>query len=370
MLVLLFFISSSIFVGSYLGYFLYLRKNIEKPWKFKFDEKFEPKISILIPAHNERDNIQSKLENIKGVSYPKGKMEVIIADDASKDDTLAKVEDFMRKNYDLRIKIVRQNSRVGKSAALNNALKVATGSVVVVSDADTRWPADILQKTLRYLSNPKIGAITGRGVNENTEKSWVTKAEDVYLRFANLLRLGESKIYSTIRFEGGFCAYKKNVFESFDCETGADDSGTALEIVQNGYRTILVPEAVFYTSFPPRFMDKFRIKVRRANQLIGVWFKCLKLFLRRNLLLPKSIAIPEIILFLFNPIIFLVLIATGTAIVILNPFSIASLAILLSTICLLLFAKHIFVELSIDNFILLCALITFMFRRRYVSWER
>ena len=370
MLLLFFLILLSIFVGNYLAYFIYIQKNIRNPWKFKVDEKFEPKISILIPVHNERDNIQSKLENIENVSYPKEKMEVIVADDASEDDTLAKVEDFMRKNRNLQVKIVKQNSRVGKSAVLNKALKAATNPIVIVSDADTYWPSDILRKALRYLSNPKIGAVTGRGINKNTKKSWVTKAEDIYLQLANLLRLGESKVHSTIRFEGGFCAYKRNAFESFDCETGADDSGTALKIVQNGYRTILVPEAIFFTSFPSSLTEKFKIKLRRANQLIGLWFKCLKLFLKRHLLLPKSIAIPEIILFIFNPIIFLTLIVTAVAIILLNPLSWISLTIFLSVVCLMLFARHIFVELLVDNFILLCALITFIFKHRYVSWER
>jgi len=370
MLSLLFLAFLFIFMGNYLAYFLYIRKEAQKPWKLKINEIFEPKISILIPVHNESKNIQSKLENIKNVSYPKEKMEVIIADDASEDDTIMKVKDFMQRNRGLQIKIVKQNPRAGKSAALNKALLEAAGDIVIVSDADTLWPQDILRKTLCYMSDSKIGAITGRGINRNLEESWVTKSEDVYLKFANMLRLGESKIHSTIRFEGGFCAYKKDTFESFDCETGADDSGTALKIVQNGYRTILVPEATFYTSFPSSLAEKFKIKVRRANQLMGLWAKCLKLLLKRRLLLPKSIAIPEIILFLFNPIIFLALIATGIAVILSSPLSLISLSIPLLILCLLIFARRIFIEVIVDNFILLCALITFIFGRRYVSWER
>lgn len=370
MLLFLFLASLFIFAGTYLGYFLYIRKNMKKSWKLEIDRNFEPKLSILVPVHNEERTIYSKLENIKNILYPKEKVEVIIADDASEDNTLVKVKDFMHKNPDLQIRVIQQNPRAGKSAALNKALKTATSSIVVVSDADTRWPSDILQKALPYLSDSRVGAITGRGINENTVKSWVTETEDVYLQLANFLRLGESKIHSTIRFEGGFCAYKRNAFESFDCETGADDSGTALRIVQNGYRTTLVPEAVFYTSFPSSFVGKFRIKVRRANQLISLWFKCLKLFLKRRLLLPKSIAIPEIILFIFNPVFFFVLVVTGMAIVILNPLSLISLVIFLLVACSLVFARRIFIELFIDNFILLYALVMFIFRRRYVTWER
>lgn len=347
-----------------------MMRNIEKPWNIKIDEKFEPGISVLIPVHNEEVNIESKLENVKKVSYPSEKMEIIVVDDASTDDTIKKVENFIQRNPELNIKLIKQNPQAGKSKALNKALSSTTKSIVVVSDADTLWPSNILQVALPFLADPIVGAVSGRGVNVNTGESWVTKAEEVYLKFANLLRLGESKIHSTIRFEGGFCAYKRDAFEFFDYKTGSDDSGTALEVVCRGYRTIMIPEVIFYTSFPTTFLAKFKSKVRRANQLIGLWVKCLKLLFKKRLSQPKRVAIPEITLFIFNPILFLVLVVTSMALVLLNPFSPISLAIIFFVAGLLVFARRIFVELFIDNIILLCALMTFIFKRRYVAWKK
>ncbi|MEM3697175.1 MAG: glycosyltransferase [Candidatus Bathyarchaeia archaeon] len=327
-------------------------------------------MSILIPAHDEEDNIEAKLENIRNVSYPKAKIEIIVADDGSIDNTVQKVQSFMQRYPDFKIKLVKQNPRAGKSAALNKALLVCTKPIIVVSDADTRWPPDILRKAMPYLADPSVGAVTGRGVNLNAEESWVTRAEESYLQLVNLLRLGESKIHSTIRFEGGFCAYKRTAFDMFDCETGSDDSGTALRVVSKGYRSILVPEVIFYTNFPPSFTAKFRIKVRRANQLIGLWFKCLKLLFGRNLSLPKKIAVPEIALFIFNPMVFLLSTVSGMILVIMNPFSPLSLAIIFSVLISLVLARQAFIELLIDNIILAYATTTFLFGRRYVAWGR
>jgi cellulose synthase/poly-beta-1,6-N-acetylglucosamine synthase-like glycosyltransferase len=357
-------------LGTYLAYFLYLRKYVGKAWDIKVDEKFEPEISILIPVHNEEANIESKLENVENVLYPREKMEIIVADDASNDSTMDKVESFMRRHPDLTIELVRQNPRAGKSAALNKALQVSTKPVVVASDADTKWPPDILRKAMPYLADSNVGAVTGRGVNVNVGESWVTRAEKSYLQLANFVRLGESKIHSTVRFEGGFCAYKRGAFDLFDCETGSDDSGTALGVVSRGYRSILVPEVIFYTSFPPSLFAKFKIKVRRANQLIGLWVKCLKLLFKRSLFLPKRIAIPEIALFVFNPIIFLILMASGITLIIMSPFSPLSLAIIFSVLGLLILARRVFVELFIDNIILAGGLVTFLFGRRYVAWGK
>jgi len=367
---LLFAVLFSIFSGIYGIYFAYLNYCARKPWNIKITKDFQPEISILIPLRNEENLIESKLENIKNVLYPKELIEILVAADNSGEQTLQKVRNFAENNRELNIKVVRQNPRSGKSAALNKALAFSKHPIIVVSDVDTLWPPNVLCNALPYLSNHKIGAVTGRGINQNDDQSWVTKAEKSYLRFASLLRLGESKVHSTMRFEGGFCAYKKSAFKKFDCETGADDSGTALEVIQNNYRTIMVPEAVFYTEFPTRLVDKLKIKARRANQLIGLWLKCLKLLCKKRLLLPKRIAVPEILLFIFNPMILFALIITTVAIVAFFPFSLLSLTALLFIAGLLLFARRMFFEVLIDNLILIYAFVAFMFGRRYVAWEK
>ena len=74
-----------IFVGVY-GFFLgYVWISSRKPWRLEVDREFEPNISILIPMHNEEKIIASKLSNIRDILYPKQKMEIIVADDASED---------------------------------------------------------------------------------------------------------------------------------------------------------------------------------------------------------------------------------------------------------------------------------------------
>jgi cellulose synthase/poly-beta-1,6-N-acetylglucosamine synthase-like glycosyltransferase len=366
----LFILFLSVFLGTYAGYFAYVRSYAKKPWKLKYDPNFEPAVSILVPTHNEEGTVESKLTNLKDVSYSKEKMEIILADDSSEDNTISKAQYFIEKNPQLNMRIVKQNPRAGKSATLNNALTASTHPIIIVSDADTSWSPDILSKALPYMSDSEIGAITGMGVNRNIQQSWITKAEDAYLNFAHLVRLGESKIHSTIRFEGGFCAYKKEAFKGFDCKTGADDSGTALDIIQNKYRTILVPEAVFYTTFPTGLGGKLKTKSRRATQLMSLWATCFVLLLKNRLLLPKRIAIPEIMLFIFAPLFLLAVIVTALATILLFPFSLFSLVILLSAAGMVIFARRMFLEVLIDNLILLYALVAFLTGRRYTVWEK
>ncbi|MFQ6127212.1 MAG: glycosyltransferase, partial [Candidatus Heimdallarchaeota archaeon] len=302
-------------------------------------------------------------------SYPKEKMEVILADDASTDGTLSKVYDFSKRHPELNIKVVKQNPRIGKARVLNAALPASTNDIIVVSDADSFWPSDILLKALPYLSDPTIGAITASGAIDNPSRSWVTRGETNYLKTMRLLRLGESKIYSTIRFEGGFCAYKRSAFEKFDCESGSDDSGTALYVVQNKFRTIFVPEATFTTNFPNRLKDKIKAKTRRANHLIRLWVKCLKLLLKRRLFLPKRIAIPEIFLFIFNPIVFLALIAVTLVTILLYPSPLILWVLVLLAVSIVPTIRSYLIEITLDNFILFYSLLSCIRRKKFVAWD-
>jgi cellulose synthase/poly-beta-1,6-N-acetylglucosamine synthase-like glycosyltransferase len=366
----LFFLLFTLFVGIYGIYFVFVRVWTKKTWGLAIDKNFQPKVSILIPVHDEEKVIADKMNNVKSVVYPKENIEIIVTDDASDDSTLKEVEDFIAHNPDIKIEIVKQTVREGKSAALNNALSSSTGDVIIVSDADTKWPPDMLQKTMPYLADSRIGAVTCGGTNINKGQTWVTRSEETYLHFANAVRLGESKLHSTIRFEGGFCAFKKSAFEKFDSETGADDSGTALEVVQRGYRAIMVPDTLFYTIFPTLLGSKLKTKARRATQLTSLWVKCFGLLVKRKLLLPKKIAVPEILLFIFSPVILVALIVTAVTAIVLSPLSLFSIIILIIAGCLLIFARRVFVEGLIDNLVLFYALTSLMRGRHYTAWEK
>lgn len=362
----------SVFIGSYLLYFLYLRHRAKGSWGLETDSQFRPPVTILVPAFNEEKNILSRLENLKAVSYPKDKMEVILIDDASTDQTLAKAEEFVKKNPDLQVKILHQINRQGKAKGLNAALGACAhaNGIVVVTDADVIWPADILSKALPYMADSTIGALSGVAQLKNPEQSWVTNAEKNYLGMMSVWRLGESKIHSTIRFEGCFCAFKRNSFQEFDSESGADDSGTALRIIQNGYRAILVPEARMQAEMPFKTRERARAKIRRAVHLTGLWTQCLRLLVKKRLKLPKKIAIPEILLSLFMPFIFVALVFLTFLSLVYYPIPISLFLAALCLVGLVPRARNLLVQAILDQFILCYAVLLYANRKKFVVWER
>jgi cellulose synthase/poly-beta-1,6-N-acetylglucosamine synthase-like glycosyltransferase len=238
-----------------------------------------------------------------------------------------------------------------------------------VTDADVFWPADILCKALPYLADPTIGAVSGVAQIENAEQSWVTNAEKNYLSMMSVWRLGESKIHSTIRFEGCFCAFRRNAFQEFDSESGADDSGTALRIIQNGYRTILVPEASMQVEMPSKMRERTRAKIRRAVHLTGLWSQCFRLLVKKRLKLPKKIAIPEIFLCLFMPFIFVVLACLTFLLLAYYPIPISFFLAALCLIGLVPKVGSYMVQGIMDQFILFYAVLLYVGKKRFVTWE-
>lgn len=360
----------AVFAGSYAVYFAYLRYYANKGWRLNIDPEFSPRVTILVPARNEEKVIQAKLENLAEVSYPREKMEVILIDDASTDRTLEKARDYVENHPDLPVKILNQSERRGKAGALNKGLEVSSNDFVIMTDADSFWPSDILQKALPYMSDPTVGAMTGRGIALNPKDSWVIRAEKGYLGFMSLLRLGESKIHSTIRFEGSFCVFKKTAFNRFDSESGADDSGTALQVIQNNYRAIFVPEVYGLSEFPDKFTSRTRVKIRRAVHLTGLWFHCLKLLLKRRLVLPKRIAVPEIFLFIFNPIIFVALVFATLGLVIYYPLSLIPLILGLCLMSLIPRVRSYLIPGILDQFILFYSIALNANKKKILAWEK
>ena len=346
--------------------YVYMKWSSKKAWPTKVEKSYQPKISIIVPVYNESGIIKLKLSNLIRLEYPKNLMEIILVDSNSSDDTVPIVRQFIEKNPLLNIKVLIEEERKGKSHALNYALDHCSGDVIVVSDADCFWPFDILEKTLPYLADQSVGVIGGSKFLLNSGQTWVTRIEEAYLRSANLFRLGESKSGSTPFFEGGFSAYKKVAFNSFDnYGTGSDDCGTVISCIEKNFRAMLVPEGNFYCTFSSSFKEKLSIKLRRINQLLRVFQKYLDLLINRKIKLTKITLVPNILLYLLSPLAFTVFLVLTGILAFNFPFILLSLLILL--VPKLRFFAYEIVE---NNLLLIVGSIGVISGRRFCIWSQ
>jgi glycosyltransferase involved in cell wall biosynthesis len=102
------------------------------------------KLSILIPAYNEGRTIHLILERVRKVELIHGiEKELIIVNDCSSDDTVVKIQEYMRSYPEFNIQLFSQDRNRGKGAAINRAIKECSGDYLIVQDADLEYdPAE------------------------------------------------------------------------------------------------------------------------------------------------------------------------------------------------------------------------------------
>ncbi len=134
------------------------RQSYFKPGKYQPDTK----ISIIIPARNEEDNIGFCLEAIHDQHYPEDLFEVIVVDDHSSDGTSFRVFDFIRRKRATNFSLISlssvQDGGFGKKAALAAGINASKNEVILTTDADCTMGSDWLKTigTFFHLHKPAM----------------------------------------------------------------------------------------------------------------------------------------------------------------------------------------------------------------------
>ncbi len=258
-----------------------------RPIPSQSDQKM-PFITLVLPTWNEGLIIEGKLNGISAQEYPRDRLEVIIIDAASDDDTMQLVRGWMESHRDGdladRIKIIIEEERKGKSFSINRAFAAAReeAEVLMMSDVDCRLTPGSLMHVGRRFLDSNIGALTGRQVLLNPDQNQKTEEEATYRDTFTLFRIGESAVDSTPIFHGECAAYRKTALAGHKLIEGAnaDDSQMAVAVRRNGPRAIYDPELVFKELAPPDSEAQNIQKVRRAQGLVrhfwrnrDTWFR-------------------------------------------------------------------------------------------------
>ncbi len=117
--------------------------------------KHFPKVTVAIPAYNEEKTIAATIDSVLALDYPKEKLEIIVVDDGSTDNTLQIIKQYGGKG----VKIFHKENG-GKGSALNFALAKANGEFFTCLDADSFVDPDCLKKMLGYFENKQVMAVT------------------------------------------------------------------------------------------------------------------------------------------------------------------------------------------------------------------
>ena len=118
------------------------------------------KVSIIIPARNEEENIVSCLDSIKDISYPADKWELIVVDDRSEDATFRIAKAYEDKIQNFKVLRIKYKAPSPKKYAIETAIKEASGDIIFTTDADCMPQKEWISEMVKYF-NPGTAMVIG-----------------------------------------------------------------------------------------------------------------------------------------------------------------------------------------------------------------
>jgi cellulose synthase/poly-beta-1,6-N-acetylglucosamine synthase-like glycosyltransferase len=232
---------------------------------------FQPFFSILVPTFNEEAVIEKRIHNLRALQYPNDKYEILVVDSGSSDATKSIVQRMCQEDGVPRTKLICEDQRRGKASAINCGSAQAAGDIILVTDANSSFDANVLAELAPHFERAEIGGVGGRYVVSNPDNP-LQSAEQFYWKLEDVLRTGESALDSACLFQGEISAWRKSIVEA-DAAMIGEDLDMSIAIQKKGYKVAFEPKALCYEPSPTSFGDQLTQKKRRCLGTIQNIFK-------------------------------------------------------------------------------------------------
>jgi cellulose synthase/poly-beta-1,6-N-acetylglucosamine synthase-like glycosyltransferase len=261
----------------------------------KISAKYEPLVSIVIPAWNEEVGILTTIKSALSNSYKN--CELIVVDDGSTDSTAKIVNGFIAKykKNPLNSKIIKfytkQNG--GKASAMNFGLTKVRGEIIVTMDADSAHHPKAVENMVEYFKDPDVNALVGNVKVSNTQTivGLVQKLEYI---FGFYFKRVHSMFDSEYIFGGACAAFRKSttfdVLGGFDTTNKTEDIELSMRIKFNGLKAVYAENVLAYTEGASTLSGLYKQRLRWKKGRIDTFVKYRKLFLSRHKAHPKFLS--------------------------------------------------------------------------------
>jgi len=226
--------------------------------------KIYPKITVIIPAYNEEKNILKTLISVDEIIYSKDKLEVIVVNDGSLDNTEKIVLDYIKEKDNFRL---ISHSNKGKAASLNIALKEAKGEYFACLDADSFVDSMTLVKQLSIFqekNDPDLAVITP-AMKVYKPETILQKVQWLEYLVIILIARITSHLDSLYVAPGTFSLYKTEIIKKiggFDEENITEDQEIAYRMQRNHYKIKQCPDGFVYTVAPKKLTPFYKQRRR------------------------------------------------------------------------------------------------------------
>jgi cellulose synthase/poly-beta-1,6-N-acetylglucosamine synthase-like glycosyltransferase len=217
-------------------------------------------LSIIITAYREERTIGRAVEAFLAQDLPPDYELWVVCPD---DDTATAVAGYATQRA--RVRHLRDGGH-GKPAALNLALRAASGDVVVLSDGDVYIGAGAVGALLAPLADPQVGIVSGRPVSLNPRHTmlgyWSHLLVDAGAHHQRMLRAARGEF---LECSGYLYAFRRALVGVIPEDSLAEDGWVSHHVWEQGFRTTYAPEALVYVKYPTSYGDWMKQKIRSTG---------------------------------------------------------------------------------------------------------
>ena len=225
-----------------------------------------PSITIIVTVYNEEASIRAKLGNLMNLNYPPNLVDIVVTSDASSDST----ETIAASYEPNRVRVLRVEGRLGKTACQNRAAAAASGEILVFTDATTRLQSDALRRLVENFSDSDVGCVGGTLLYVSDVDNVTGCGGEMYWSYELRLRAAESSFGSLIGVSGCLYAVRRSAYRPIDPAL-ISDFVIAMKMRDQKLRTVLAPHAICFEETLQRgsleLSMRTRVVVRSLNAL-------------------------------------------------------------------------------------------------------
>jgi biofilm PGA synthesis N-glycosyltransferase PgaC len=253
----LFWLSAATLGYTYAGYLVFLwARTCVRPRPVRRGP-YLPSVSIVIAARNEALTLPAKLANLAELDYPAEKIEIVIVSDGSTDGT----NEILREAGD-RVRSVICEMPLGKAMALNQAVAIASGEIVVFTDARQALDENSVRNLAANFADPEIGCVSGELMLADKHSGSLGKGLGLYWRLEKLIRQLEAASGSVVGATGAIYAVRRELLSSVPPGTILDDVLIPMRVVKQHRRVVFESQSLAWDAISERRHHEFRRKVR------------------------------------------------------------------------------------------------------------
>ena len=223
-----------------------------------------PRVTLVVPAYNEAPVLESRIRNLRSLTYPPDRIEFLLGSDGSTDATATIISAVS----DPRVRPVNMSQRAGKTALLNSMVALSSADVLVFTDANSEFAPDAIDHLVAPFADPSIGCVIGELVYLNRRAPGVRAGEGLYWRFENVVKEMESRFGGTLVATGAIYALRRSIWEHLPAGI-SDDSVTPLLALKAGYRVVVEPRARAFERAADNLTEEFGRKARMVTRQLG-----------------------------------------------------------------------------------------------------